>query len=54
MPPESPATGDWQTARGRFDDTRAEDLTKAVVTLFVFIFMAAGFTQAVFLGDHPS
>jgi voltage-gated potassium channel len=40
-------------ARGRFDDTRIEDLTKAIVTLFVFIFMAAGFTQAVFLGDHP-
>ncbi|HEX8902969.1 ion channel [Vitreimonas sp.] len=40
-------------ARGRFDETRVEDLTKAIVTLFVFIFMAAGFTQAVFLGQHP-
>ena len=40
-------------ARGRYDDTYIEDLSKAVVTLFVFIFMAAGFTQAFFLGAHP-
>ncbi len=40
-------------ARGRFDETYVEDLSKAIVTLFVFIFMAAGFTQAFFLGAHP-
>jgi voltage-gated potassium channel len=40
-------------ARGRYDDTHVEDLSKAIVTLFVFIFLAAGFTQAVFLGQHP-
>lgn len=40
-------------ARGRFDDTHVEDLTKAVVTLIVFVFMAAGFTLAVFVGAHP-
>lgn len=38
---------------GRWDDTRAEDLTKAIVTLVVFVFMAAGAAQALFLGDHP-
>lgn len=40
-------------ARGRYDDTYVEDLSKAIVTLFVFVFMAAGFTQAFFLGQHP-
>ena len=29
-------------ARGRWDDTYVEDLTRAIVTLVVFIFMAAG------------
>ncbi len=29
-------------ARGRFDDTHVEDLTKAIVTLVTFIFLAAG------------
>ncbi len=38
---------------GRWDDTRAEDLAKAIVTLIVFVFIAAGVTQALFLGDHP-
>ena len=40
-------------ARGKWDDTYVEDLTRAIVTLFVFIFLAAGFTQAFFLGQHP-
>lgn len=40
-------------ARGRYDDTHVEDVSKAIVTLFVFVFLAAGFTQAVFLGHHP-
>ncbi len=39
-------------ARGRYDDTYVEDLSKAVTTLFVFIFMAAGFALAVFGGQH--
>lgn len=37
---------------GRWDDTRAEDLTKAIVTLVVYVFVAAGLTQALFLGHH--
>ena len=40
-------------ARGRFDDTQVEDLTKSLVTLVTFIFFAAGLTQALFIGDHP-
>lgn len=40
-------------ARGKWDDTYVEDLTRALVTLFVFIFVAAGLTQALFLGHHP-
>lgn len=39
-------------ARGRFDDTHVEDLTKAIVTLVTFIFLAAGLTQALFVGKH--
>lgn len=37
-------------ARGRWDDTRVEDLSKSIVTLIVFMFLAAGATQALFLG----
>jgi voltage-gated potassium channel len=40
-------------ARGKFDDTHTEDLTKAIVTLVTFVFLAAGATQALFLHDHP-
>lgn len=40
-------------ARGKWDDTYVEDLTKSIVTLFVFVFMAAGVAQALFLGQHP-
>lgn len=39
-------------ARGRYDDTYVEDLSKAITTLVVFIFMAAGFALAVFGGQH--
>lgn len=41
-------------ARGRFDDTYVEDLTKSIVTLVVFVFVAAGATQALFLAAHPN
>lgn len=40
-------------ARGKWDDTYVEDVTRAIVTLFVFIFIAAGLTQAFFLQHHP-
>ncbi len=40
-------------ARGKWDDTYVEDLTRAIVTMVVFIFIAAGATQALFVGRHP-
>jgi voltage-gated potassium channel len=40
-------------ARGKWDDTYVEDVAKAVTTLVVFVFIAAGLTQALFLGHHP-
>jgi voltage-gated potassium channel len=40
-------------ARGRWDDTYVEDISKAITTLVVFVFIAAGLTQALFLGRHP-
>lgn len=40
-------------ARGKWDDTYVEELTKAITTLIVFVFLAAGMTQAFFLHDHP-
>jgi voltage-gated potassium channel len=40
-------------ARGRYDDTHVEDLTKAIITLVTFVFLAAGATQALFIGQHP-
>jgi voltage-gated potassium channel len=40
-------------ARGKWDDTYVEDITKALTTLFVFNFVAAGLTQALFLNHHP-
>jgi voltage-gated potassium channel len=38
---------------GRWDDTYVEDLSKSIVNLVVFIFIAAGLAQALFLGQHP-
>lgn len=37
---------------GRWDDTYIEDLTKAIVSLVVFIFMASGFAYAFFHGER--
>lgn len=40
-------------AQGRWDDTYVEELTKAITTLVVFVFLAAGVTHAFFTGHHP-
>jgi voltage-gated potassium channel len=40
-------------ARGKWDDTYIEDLTRAIVTMVVFIFIATGLTLALFVGHHP-
>jgi voltage-gated potassium channel len=39
-------------ARGKWDDTYVEEIAKAVTTMVVFVFIAAGLTQALFLGQH--
>lgn len=41
-------------ARGKWDETYVEDLSKAITTLAVFVLLAAGATQAIFLGQHPA
>lgn len=38
---------------GRWDDTYVEELTKSVVNLVVFVFIAAGLAQVMFIGQHP-
>ena len=39
-------------ARGKWDDTYVEDIAKSVSTMFTFVFVAAGATQAFFLADE--
>jgi voltage-gated potassium channel len=38
---------------GKWDNTRIEDLTKAIINLVVFVFLASGFAFAFFAGQHP-
>jgi voltage-gated potassium channel len=40
----------WDTVLRRFDDTRVEDVTRAVGALVTFIFVVTGFVYAVFGG----
>lgn len=43
----------WETVGRRYDDTRWEDVTKAVATLVTFVFVATGFVYTSFAGEHP-
>ncbi len=43
----------WNTIGRRFDDTRWEDVGKALATLVTFIFVATGFVYASFARAHP-
>jgi voltage-gated potassium channel len=43
----------WKTIGRKIDDTRWEEITKAVATLVTFIFVATGFVYASFLHHHP-
>lgn len=38
---------------GKWDDTYVEDLSKAIVNLVVFVFIASGFAYVFFAGQHP-
>jgi voltage-gated potassium channel len=40
----------WRTIGRRYDDTRVEDVTKAVGALVTFVFIATGFVYAAFTG----
>jgi len=42
----------WRTIGRRFDDSRWEEITKAVVRLVTFVFVITGFVHASFAGRH--
>jgi voltage-gated potassium channel len=43
----------WATIARRYDDTRWEDVAKALATLVTFIFVATGFVYTSFARTHP-
>jgi voltage-gated potassium channel len=42
----------WRTVGRRYDDTRVEEISKAVSALITFVFIATGFVYASFVGRH--
>ena len=42
----------WRTVGRRFDDTRVEEVTRALAALLTFVFVATGFVYATFRGHH--
>lgn len=42
----------WETVGRRYDDTRWEDTTKAVVSLATFLFLCSGVVYALYAGNH--
>ncbi len=42
----------WSTVGRRYDDTRVEDVTRALATLVTFIFIITGFVYTSFAGEH--
>ena len=43
----------WRTIGHKYDDTRVEEVTKALASLLTFIFVVTGFVYATFRGTHP-
>lgn len=43
----------WDTIGRKYDDTRWEDTTKAVVTMATFMFLASGAVYALYARQHP-
>jgi len=43
----------WDTIARRYDDTRVEEVTKALATLVTFVFVTTGFVYAGFARSHP-
>jgi voltage-gated potassium channel len=42
----------WRTIGRRFDDTRVEEVTRAVAALVTFVFIVTGFVYSTFRGHH--
>ena len=42
----------WRTIGHRFDDTRVEEITRALSALVTFVFVVTGFVYTVFRGHH--
>lgn len=42
----------WRTVGRRYDDTRVEDVTRAMAALVTFVFIATGFVYTAFAGRH--
>ncbi len=42
----------WRTVGRRYDDTRVEDTTRALVALVTFVFVATGFVYTGFMGRY--
>jgi len=43
----------WRTVGHRFDNTRVEEITRAMAALITFVFVATGFVYSTFRGLHP-
>ncbi len=43
----------WRTVGRRYDDTRVEEITRALAALVTFVFVATGFVYATFRTRHP-
>lgn len=42
----------WRTVGRKYDDTRVEEITRALAALITFVFVATGFVYATFRGQH--
>jgi voltage-gated potassium channel len=42
----------WRTVGRRYDDTRVEEITRALAALLTFVFVVTGFVYATFRGHH--
>lgn len=42
----------WRTVGSRYDNTRVEDVTRALAALVTFVFVVTGFVYTVFRGRH--
>lgn len=43
----------WRTVGHKYDDTRVEEITRALASLVTFVFVVTGFVYATFRDSHP-